>query len=193
MRGHGAQVLSRAPARCAGGVGTHGTRAATIECTVALALPADKPSHSAAPSTCTTPSMDSSTSRRRVRRHFSSVGNGCRCYPTFGTFGDFHSSYQPTLRKWDTLPCTLASPIPLVTACGPAVRLGSADGDGWRRHAHRVRRAGRPGLAASCSWPRRPIQSFFFEQKATRERPEERRTARSRFGGWFLHERGSRI
>ena len=75
----------------------------------------------------------------------------------------------------------------------PAVRPGSADGDGWRRHAHRFRRAGRPGLAASCSWPQGPIQSFFFEQQATRERPEERRTARSRFGGWFLHERGSRV
>ena len=171
MRGHGGKVLSRAPSRCAGVAGAHGTPAATTECTVAVPLPTDQPRTSAAPSTCTSPSMDSSTSRARPGRHFSSVGNGCRCYLTSGTRETIHPSYQSTPRTRNTLPCALPGPDSLVTACGCAVRPGSADGGGWRRRTTVWRPSARSSLAGSASPPGRAILRSSRGMRALRERP----------------------
>ena len=170
MRGRGAQVLSRPPARCAAGAGAHGTPAATTECTVASALPTDQPPPSAALSTCTSPSMDSSTSRARPGRHFSSVGNGCRCYLTSGTRETIHPSYQSTPRTRNTLPCALPGPDSLVTACGCAVRPGSADGGRWRRRTTVCRPSTRSSLAGSASPPGRAIPRSSRGMRAPRER-----------------------
>ena len=171
MRQHRTKAICEARISRAERVGAHRTVAATKLRPVAAASSAKEPPHSARSPTGSSPFAASWLWRHPPSRHILLVGSCCRCYPPPWTREIIHPTYQSTPRTRDAVPCALPRPDSLVTACGWALPCVCADGRGWRHLSPRFRPAAQPGLVASSSQPQRPIQSFFCEQRTTRERP----------------------